>query len=49
LALATHECKPRIPGGMKGQFWLANNFYMPFSDDELGFWHDSPIFPKESQ
>jgi len=49
MPLATHESKPRTPGGMKGQIWLAEDFNAPMSDEELALWHDSPIFPKESQ
>jgi prevent-host-death family protein len=49
VPLATHACKPRIPGGMKGQIWLADDFNAPMSDEELALWHDSPIFPKEGQ
>ncbi len=49
MPLATNECKPRKPGGMKGQIWLAEDFDAPMSDEELALWHDSPIFPKTGQ
>lgn len=49
VPLATHEGKPRTPGGMKSQIWLADDFDAPMSDEELALWHDSPIFPKEGQ
>jgi len=35
----------RIPGGMKGQIWLADNFDEPMSEKDLSLWYDSPIFP----
>ncbi len=46
VPLATNEGKKRIPGGMKDQIWLADDFDAPMSDAELALWHDSPIFPK---
>jgi len=49
VPLATNEGKTRIPGGMKGQIWLADDFDAPMSDAELTLWHDSPIFPKAGQ
>jgi len=38
--------KIRKPGGLKGQIWLADDFDMPMSEEELASWHDAPIFPK---
>ncbi|NOS88015.1 MAG: type II toxin-antitoxin system Phd/YefM family antitoxin [Methylococcaceae bacterium] len=39
------EHKPRTPGGMKGQIWMAHDFDEPMSPEELALWYDSPIFP----
>lgn len=47
VPLEKKECKPRIPGGMKGQIWMADNFDEPMSEEELALWYDSPIFPSD--
>lgn len=49
MPLATHECKKRTPGGMKGQIWLAEDFDAPMDDEELALWYDAPLFPKQDQ
>ena len=38
---------PRVPGSMKGQIWIADNFDGPMGEEELALWHDSPIFPSD--
>lgn len=45
VPLEKTERKPRIPGGMKGQIWMADDFDEPMSEEELALWYDSPIFP----
>ena len=45
VPLKKTERKLRIPGGMKGQIWIADNFDEPMSEEELALWYDSPIFP----
>ena len=47
VPLEKKERKPRIPGGMKGQIWMADNFDAPMSEEELALWYDSPIFPSD--
>jgi prevent-host-death family protein len=47
VPLETIECKPRKPGSMKGQIWVADNFDEPMSEEELALWYDSPIFPSD--
>jgi prevent-host-death family protein len=47
VPLEKTERKPRVPGGMKGQIWMADNFDEPMSEEELALWYDSPIFPSD--
>jgi prevent-host-death family protein len=48
VPLEKMERKQRVPGGMKGQIWLADDFEKPMSEEELALWYDGPIFPAES-
>jgi prevent-host-death family protein len=41
------ERKPRKPGGMEGQIWVAEDFDAPLSEEELALWYDGPIFPSD--
>ncbi len=47
VPLEKAERKPRTPGGMKGQIWIADNFDEPMSEEELALWYDAPIFPSD--
>lgn len=35
----------RVPGGLKGQIWIADNFDEPIPESELALWNGAPIFP----
>jgi hypothetical protein len=39
------EKKPRTPGSLKGQIFVADDFDAPMSEEELALWYDAPIFP----
>ena len=45
--LLQNNHQSRVPGSMKGQIWMADNFDAPMSEEELAFWYDAPIFPSE--
>ena len=40
-----NERKPRTPGSMKDQIWIADDFDEPISEEKLALWYDGPIFP----
>jgi prevent-host-death family protein len=35
----------RVPGGLKGQIWVADNFDEPMPESDLALWNAAPIFP----
>lgn len=37
--------KLRVPGSMKGQIWIADNFDEPMGEEELALWRGDPVFP----
>lgn len=41
------EHNPRVPGSMKGQIGIADNFDEPMGEEELALWHDAPVFPSD--
>jgi|GEM_PF-1709983 len=44
---AAIENKPRVPGGLKGQIGVSDDFDEPMSEEELALWYDGPIFPED--
>jgi prevent-host-death family protein len=46
MPLDKTERKPRVPGGMKGQIWMADDFDR-MDEAELASWYDSPLFPSD--
>ncbi len=45
IPLEKNKCTARVPGGLKGQIWIANHFDEPMPKNELALWNDAPIFP----
>jgi prevent-host-death family protein len=45
VSLEKIEHNPRVPGSMKGQIGMADNFDEPMSKEELALWYTAPIFP----
>jgi prevent-host-death family protein len=47
VPLEKNEHKPRVPGGMKDQVRMADDFDESMSEEELALWYDLPISPSE--
>ncbi|NOT85407.1 MAG: type II toxin-antitoxin system Phd/YefM family antitoxin [Methylococcaceae bacterium] len=47
IPLEKNQSKARVPGGLKGQIRIADNFDGPLLESELALWNDAPIFPAE--